>query len=427
MADTVTRAVIKQDVLRVLAKRDSVLANLPMPLITTSTGSASTIVDTKLGRGTGQSNRFDGRAVEIISGANDGNKSGIDDGGFNGTDTLTISPVVTSTENAVNYLIYPLGLGPEVLEELLSEILRDTRGPHYWFPSLVSDPDLTNLATYADDTDWNTVESPASSTPAFVSDPANVFLGEFSVHVFADAADEGFESLSINVSETEKILVSVYVKVAVGSMDVVLYDVTGATAITTVVVDEPAWTEVRFSADVPDASELISIHFLSDANLDEFYVSAPIVLQATSDRWYDAPSWLSYSGQILAARYLPAGTAAITTDTFVPLTGRPQGGEMPGTFEMSRAVHQVKLAGLKAADDRPVYLDVIRHFDDVTTNAGTTVADRQYLRDAIIAAVLRNWPDPEHRVWARRASDRAQALGYNPREVRIESNPKVSV
>ena len=100
---------------------------------------------------------------------------------------------------------------------------------------------------------------------------------------------------------------------------------------------------------------------------------------------------------------------------------------MTGTLEMSRAVHQVKLAGLQAADDRPVYLDVIRHFDDVTTNAGTTVADRQYLRDALIAAVLRNWPDPEHRVWARRASDRAQALGYNPREVRIESNPKVSV
>ncbi len=426
MADSVSRAIIKQDVIRVLAKRDSVLANLPVPLLTTSPGSATTIVDTKLGRGTGQSNRFDGRAVEIISGTNDGDKSGIDDGGFNGTTTLTLSPDVTSTETAVDYLIYPLGLGPEVLEELLSEILRDTRGPHYWFPSLVGDPDLTNSSSYTDDTDWNTVGTP-STGPIFDTGAANVFLGERSVRVVADAADEGFESLSINVTETETILVSVYVKVAVGSMDVVLYDVTGATAITTVVVDEPAWTQVRFSGAVPAASELLSIRFLSNANLDDFYVSAPIVLQATAERWYDAPSWLSYSSQIRQARYLDVNVSAVTANTFVPLSGRPKGLEMPGLLEMSRGVHQVKVAGLQAADNRPVYFDVIRNFDDVTTNAGTTVADRQYLRDALVAAVLKNWDDSQYPVWARRAGNRAHALGYNPRELVMESNPKVLV
>ncbi len=428
MADTTSRAVTKQDALRVLVKHDSVLADLPMPLLITSTGGTTTITDTKLGRGTGQANRFDARSVEILSGDNDGEISGIDDAGFDGTSVVTISPAVTST-TAANWAIYPLGLGPEVLNEFYSEILRNTRGPHYWFPSLVSDPDLTNLATYASGTDWTTVGSPDNSTPAFISTPANVFLGEFAIDISADAADEGVESNDINVTETETLLLSVYVHVVTGSMDVVLYDSTANTAIETVTVDEPAWTEVRFQRPVPTASELISVRFLSNASGDRFSVSAPIVLQTTSGRWYDAPSWLSYESQIMGVRYAPSTVSAVTNNTYVPLSGRPRGLEMPGGFEWSRAVHQVKLAGLRAANARSVYLDVIRNFSDVTTNAGTTVADRWYLSDALIAAVYNTWEGSErdHRTWAARAAARAHPLGYNPRGVRMESNPKVLV
>lgn len=64
---TVTRLLTKYDVLRILNKRDAALKALPVPLITTSAGSTTTLLDTKLGRGTSNANKYDARAIEIMS------------------------------------------------------------------------------------------------------------------------------------------------------------------------------------------------------------------------------------------------------------------------------------------------------------------------------------------------------------------------
>jgi hypothetical protein len=71
----------------------------------------------------------------------------------------------------------------------------------------------------------------------------------------------------------------------------------------------------------------------------------------------------------------------------------------------------------------------MRQFDDIITNAATTPADRQFMRDRVMARILDRWPDAaaDARKAQRRAQGRAEVLGYNPSSIRIEPNPTVAV
>lgn len=506
MAVLTSRELIKQDVIQELAPRDEAIAKLPTPLRSTGAGSTTTLVDTKLGRGTTQDNRYDGRDLEImtdipaatitsssvadpsvitatshglsniagrtviisghygstpdINGAHvmtwidansfsipvnvtDGGAGGtvveqsdyvgVDDGGFNGTDTLTYSPAVpVLPATATKYLVYPLGLGPERLEQVISDVLRETVGPHVYFPSLVADPDLTNYPSYAgavDAGDIATVSTPTTS--AYVTTSSGVFMGERAVHIIADAADEGFKTADFSVTDTETLLVSVFVWVNSGDMDVTLVNAAGDAVLKTVIPDEPAWTEVRFTQAVGSGVEQCYLQFASNASGDDFYVSAPIIVQSTSMRSYDMPSWLTYPGQVAGFRYLDAGPAsgagATAGNMYIPLGRQPRADHAPGNILNARGVHQVKLGGMIPADNRPVYVELMRQFDDIITNVATTPADRQYLRNAVVARILDRWGDGDARKWQRRAHARAEMLEYNPRGMRIEPNPTVAV
>lgn len=510
MATLTSRDTIKEDVVKVLAPRDEALANLSTPLQTTTAGSTTTLVDTKLGRGTTQANRYDGRNIEfrtfvsvapattiafvdagagsddtitdsgnglaaILAGAivnvagsdsNDGDYlvtasaagtltlsegvltteaagasvtltvveiTAVDDGGFNGTSTLTYSPAISTLPPiATKYTLYPLGLSPERLQQYISDVLRETEAPHVFFPSLVADPDLTAYSSYVTAEAGGAIATVSTpSTSAYVTTSSGVFMGKRAVHIIADGADEGFETNSFAVTGTETMLVSVFVWVNVGSMDVVLYDTTGAAALKTVIPDEPAWTEVRFVQAVGAASEQCKMQFLSNANLDDFYVSAPIIVQSTSQHSYDMPSWLSHGRQVRGFRYLEQGPAsgagAATGDMFIPLGVQPKADHAPGSIEDARGVHQVKLGGLIPADNRPVYAVVMRQFDDLLSNAATTSADREYMRSKVLSLILRDWNDAQFGRWARRAKARAKTLEYDLDELRVEPNQLVSV
>ena len=163
-----TFLVTKQDVLRVLNKRDAAIAGLAIPGVTTDLGSTTVLNDSQLGFGTSQANKYDGRHVEIIeqvdspgTGAAEGKTFGVDDAGFDLVDGLTASPALDNTINtATNYLIYGLGLSKRLVEEAVNEVLRETQGPHLFRPSLIADAALDNALVT---TNWTEVGS--LSTP----------------------------------------------------------------------------------------------------------------------------------------------------------------------------------------------------------------------------------------------------------------------
>lgn len=190
-----TFLVTKQDVLRVLNKRDAAVAMLAIPSVTTLLGSTTVLNDDQLGFGTSQANKYDGRHIEIIeqvdspaTGAAEGKTAGVDDAGFDLVDGLTLSPAVDNQINTgTNYLIYALGLSKRLLEDAINWVLARTEAPHLFRPSLVPDAALENDTI---GTNWSTVGTP--STPAEYETPtdANTLLGERSIHAVADAGDE---------------------------------------------------------------------------------------------------------------------------------------------------------------------------------------------------------------------------------------------
>ena len=110
---------VEEDVVRELVKAlgDMSLANLPVPLSLTTGGTTTTVVDTKLGRGTRDANAYDGRAVIITQFASGAavlrTVAQVITGGFNGTSTLTFAPAMgVAPANNQNYIMLPLGVGP---------------------------------------------------------------------------------------------------------------------------------------------------------------------------------------------------------------------------------------------------------------------------------------------------------------------------
>lgn len=431
---TVTQLTIKEDVLRALGRRDEAIAMLPVPLVTTAGGSTTTLVDTKLGRGTTQANKYDGRHIEITAaGSNVGEHAAVDDSGFNGTSTLTFSPALTSVADAATYLMYPLGLSGDLLKQLIDEVLRDTDGPHIHFPSMCPDSDLEG-STVGDW--WGNVGADAPTTKEYTTTNTNrwvteMIFGQQSLHVVESGADGGVKSDVFDVGDTESLVLSCFVHVVTGTLTISLYNETGSAVIgTAVTVDEPGWKEVRITEAVTAACERATVRFAGSANLDDFYVASPVIVQAQgSARHYELPSWFVAESQYAQARSLPLGLTSEDASTYVALSSSRMSvvaSNEPSFLNDARGVLPFKVL-LEATADGPVFLIVQRPFDVLTDNTTTTTCDRQYLRSRVIATILRDWGDAKEKAWSRRAMGRAELMGYNRQDISIRPNPPTTV
>lgn len=419
---TQTRRNIKLDIVKHFARGDEALQGLPIPLVTTANAAGTTTLDdSKLSRGTTDANAFDGRMVEIIetvtSSPTIGSVAGVDDAGFDGTDTLTLSPAYDATpQSGTDYLIYPLGQGPDQYHEMISEVLRQTEAPHLFIPSLVVDNDFEvgDITT-----NWTTQGSPTTSER--ITTAASVFLGDAVLHFIADAASEGTASDAIDVTERENLTLSTFVRANVGSVQVILYNNTAAENIFAVTIDEQAWTEVRFTKAVPDNCEQVSVRYLSAANLDDFYVSAFVTLQTQNARPYDLPSWFTHEGMFEGANYLPQGWASEEANSYIALS-RVDGnvGIEPEFLRSDQAVHPMKVH-LRAHINQPIWFKVRRGFADLTTDAALTHADRDYVVQKVIHKISGDL------VAKREAARLAKLLDYGKPTPRIREDKLVFV
>ncbi len=90
---TVTRLLVKYGVLRTLNKRDEALKALPVPLFLTTASTTTTVIDTKLGRGSTANSKYDARGIEIMSELS----------GVAITSSSIASPTVITTASAHGY------------------------------------------------------------------------------------------------------------------------------------------------------------------------------------------------------------------------------------------------------------------------------------------------------------------------------------
>lgn len=433
-----TRIALKQDIINVFAARDEALAGLTMPLTTTSLGSSTTLIDTGLIRGTVNANFYDGRVIEIVelvtNGPAVGSTRGVTDGGISSSNgTLTFLPTGNTVQTGTDYLIYPLGLTPEMVNEGINRVLRNTDVPFIWAPSLVEDADFEDVVLTA----WADVGSPSPAT-AFTITVADVLLGERAIKVQTDATSEGITSNDFRVTENEQLMIVCYVRAQDDAVIVSLYDSTANSDITpTVTIDEQLYTEARFTRAVADNMEIAQIRFIGSTNASEFYVAAPVIVQSMSVRSYPCPSWLvDPENQVKEAWYMPAGFASEASDSYVALSKEARMARMPTFLRSDRYLTPLRLE-LEADAAGPVVLSCMRPLVELTTDSeaisttaaptGVTPADRQYVTHKVVANIMRDRGDTEWRMWAKSAATRAHALGYGEKSLVWSEGPLVSV
>ena len=413
-----------------------------MPLVTTSGGTASTLVDTKLGRGTTDANLFDGRDIKIIekvgSGPEIGEISRVDDQGFATPATITVSPDFTAVvATGTNYLMYPRALSPHVTEQAINDTLRNTYTWELYIPSMVPDSIFdSDVATIGNN--WASVGTP--STVAWVVSAANILLGTRAINVISDAADEGVTSAEFFVTERDTLLVSVIGRVNVGAMKTILRDVSNSADVSPspITTEEFHFTETRFVVTVPDDMERGTIRVLSAAASDDFYISPPVVVQSMSGRAYPAPSWLTDpASQVKGAFYLPAGVGSEADNSYLALNKRAISAPMPNFIRSDRDVTPVHVQ-FKADSAGPLALLCQRPFAELTTddtassatadNTGVTAADEDYVTWAAAGRIYEQQGDhAEARVWKNKAASIARSKGYGKRDFRVLENQRVAV
>ena len=342
---------------------------------------------------------------------------GVDDDGFDLTDTLTTSPAFGGVPPVdLEHIMYPKGLAPETVVSAMNRVLRATETFHLWAPSLVDDADLEE----EDLTNWAGVGTP--DTREFVTTASLVRLGARALHLDTAATGEGTVSNSFSVHEFENLLVVITVSVTKGDIKVTLYNVTASSNIKqSGTLDDDAWTEARFTYAVPADCELASLRFLSEDTADSgFYVSPPIIVQSDRQRAYTAPSWLVRGSQIVDALYLPPGADAEATDAYVSL-GREFRSELGlDVIRSDRDVTPFRVQLKGHLSRGPVYLLCQRAFPTLSYDTETTICDREYLVQKALSLILKDRDDSEWRRYADRAAERAVEMGYGLDELHTE-------
>ena len=395
--------------MRHFARLHPATRGLIVPAPTTDAGTTATLIDTKLGRGGRDANYYDGCTVLMVSGTQAGDIAAVDDAGFNTVSQLTFSPAMggSGPGSGDNYVLLPPGLSPEEVREEINRVLRESYGPHLWYPSIIPDSDFEN-ADQA--TDWPVISTP--TTNAFVTTAASVFLGERVLHVVADGAAEGIRSLSVEVTKAESIRFLVFCRAVSGTLQVAAYDATGSANLGTPPThDEQAWTEVRFTESMAAAQELLQMRFTSTDASGEFYISANVIAQPQSPRVYIPPPWFRSEAQFVAARYLPAGQGSQDTNTYLALDAIGQPAPTPAFLPSDNAVNPL-MVQLDGATQDPIVIVAKRDFAELATDAATSHIHREYLVKKAIGNIHRERGEPDVGSNGSEAARLADSLNY---------------
>lgn len=434
---TVSLQSLLVDIWRVFSAQDDATQGLTAPLLTSTIGGAATgLRDASLKRGTLTVDRYNGLCVTILedvaSGPEPLEDSWVADGGFDGTDALTVSPAFSATtQTGTDYLLWPPGLSGNMVKDEIDRVLRKTDAPYLWIPSLIPDADFDS----ADVTNWaafGSVDTREFVTTAPTASANPYLLGERALHLIGDD-DEGAQSLPAFVTENEQLHVSVVGHAVSGSSyEVRLYDNTaGATIKAVTALRQQHFTEARFTESVPADCRSIRILALSEGTDFEFYIQPQVVVQSALDRLYLLPSWLASPSQVEGAVYVRQGHPSEAADSFVAYSEEWMEAPLPEYARGDRFLNpgHVRLQG----GSEIIGLRCQRPFSAITVTANTslsgitTPADREYVVAKVVANLKKRRREDDWSQFALEGERLRRSLRYGENNVTLRQNETVMV
>lgn len=292
---------------------------------TASSGGAATFVITGMASSYADVNAYDGVIIYIIYDATaaDGTPQGdyrtVNSGGYSTTGTWTVGSNWASVTDTGDIAVFLYGRDPDQMLEVINRVQRSVYMPRYLVLTSIPDGDLeaATTATVPITTYWSDVSAPATAT-AKVTTAGKVLLGTQALRFVSDAVGEGTKSNKVAVHETESVLVSVPVLCVSGSAKVGLMEGDG-TEIKAVTVDEVGYTEVRFTASIPDDCEEVYIQVISATAVSDIYIGYVGMLPTNRDV-IALPSQVVDAADLEEVVYLPAGLTSETSESYIALS-----------------------------------------------------------------------------------------------------------
>ena len=424
MATSSTRLLIEMAMLRILREFDEVVGLLDVPLVTTAVGTTTTLKATALGRGSSNAGMYNARQIKIAelvtNGPAVGEIAGVNTGGFDSDQILTVSPAFTGTavQSGTDVLIYPRGFSPETLVDAINEVLRNTEAPHLHLVTLGTDADMEASGT--------TSYTATTATLTKDTTAANVRFGAQSMRMQGNGGAPRAQGVSINVDANQTLFCLANGRVASGTAKLVLWDVTNDRQIGDVAPTstQRGWMELAIlSADVPAGCKQVAVRLEGTGATDDIYWDSWTILPFMRVN-YDLPSWLLSAASIRDVLYLPSLTLGSESDVYQPYEREFLPFPYWSLERDDRAATAIRL-NIPPLWNHPIYLDVMRPFSEVTTDTGTTTADVDYVAEKAVANILYKRNDDRWKTWATRAAARARHLGYGQRTVRMVEGPSV--
>ena len=314
------------------------------------------------------------------------------------------------------------GVDPEQFLDAIKEMQRRTRAPQLWIPSLLSDPYLE--ATIGDH--WT--DQGAPTTTVYDTDGANVLLGEKALAVASADDGEGVYSEPFNALTNERLIVSAWGRG--GDFDVRLVVSLNGAIIGEARLLDLDWQEARFNEIVTDGTTAVEVRFISNAAAQDFYISAPIVVQSGFERLYQAPSWLLAESQIEEAVVIPQGRAADLADTYHPLSRDMEASLGMRWVRSDRDVHPLHVRFANPSPNDLVAIRAKRPMSEsaaaaigtawVTEDAVDIPVDREYAAAKVTSILLRKRGIAGWKRWEREADRHARRLSYGGRALHSE-------
>jgi hypothetical protein len=345
--------------------------------------------------------------------------TGIDNGGFAAGGILTVSPNFAADPAAVtggpyaagSFFLYPKGLHPDYVIERLNTVLRNTDSPHLWYPSLITDSDMSSN----DVTNWDIV---AAGTRVFTTTAGDILYGERALTITAPATDDGVETEDFDVTENEQMIVLVHVRVTAGSGKVILRRVTATAADlkTVTILNERVYTDVFFRETVPDGMIQAAIRVLGAEATSTIILSPHVVVQSDRRRAYAVPSWWTRENQLKEiVEYVPHYSSDVA-DSYISLSSQQYAMMNYDFLRSDRDANPLRVEFANCGS-YPIGFLVQRPFAELPGDSSTTVCDKDYAAFKTVSNILRDRQDNSWKHWAARAANRAKMLGYGVREL----------
>lgn len=295
-------------------------------------------------------------------------------GGWSGDPGNAAAYTITYPVKAgVEYEIHPI-IHPTLINEAIDRALRKMLYPSLALPSLLADADMetSGMSSWSDG---------AGATGAKDTTAANLFRGTQSLSVTADATggddEDAYTYQAVNCVEGDSYFLWGACRTSAAATECKLeaYDGTTGAAIGSETHDEVAWQTLGFEFIIPSGCKSLQIRLQTMTNSGVSYWDQ-VQLLRKGQRRYALPSWVTEEWQVGKTIYEYEGANLVGDGRMPDETG---GREHAHIWTKKEQATVYIVPDPPFNNGAPVYVQCLRHYTALATDAATTDADLDWV------------------------------------------------